>query len=151
MAAPFDYSEVSSRAECLAVELHKTELYSGDTWHDPTLGPLVRVYALLTHRPHDAFDQPVSAEHLAECRTYAYVYFAAIYDALAGAATVDDGYFDLLSEYDSVVDANLESAMNAATSDARARMEELEKARARKQATKPGTIKRRGKGRARGE
>lgn len=80
MSAPFDYSEVSRRAESLNDELRKTDSNRDDTWSDPVLGPLVRVYALLTHRPNEASEKLVTSEYTAECRTYAFVLLACIYD-----------------------------------------------------------------------
>jgi len=128
MSAPFDYSDVSRRAELLADELRKTDSYRDDTWTDPILGPLVRVYALLTHRQNNAFDKPVTPEHVAECRTYAYMLFASLYDGLVGAATANDGFVDLVTEYDDLVDADLVGAMETAKSDAETRLAELKPA-----------------------
>jgi len=118
MAAPFDFADISARAERLSDKLMAEDDYGSDGWQDPTLGPLIRVYALLTHFPSEAFDEPVTREYLAECRTYAALFLAAIYDGLVGAKTFDDMFIDLLTNYDSLVDAKLVEAMESAKEDA---------------------------------
>lgn len=143
MAALFDYSAVSRRAEDLSDELRDTDSYRDDPWSDPVLGPLVRVYALLTHRPEDAFAEPVSPESLAEYRTYAYVLLASVYDGLVGAATADDGFIDLVTEYDSLEGADLIGVMETAKSDARERVNELKESGVRTAAKRPGSVTKR--------
>ena len=56
MTAPFDYQDVSARAERLSDQLLDADSGFGPGWDDPPLGPLQRVYALLTYRPDVAFD-----------------------------------------------------------------------------------------------
>lgn len=142
MAAPYDESDVNRRAERLADPLRLTGSYRADTWSHPVLGPLVRVYVLLTERPQDAFDKPVTPEYVAECRTYAYVLLAALYDALSGADTLNDGCIDLLTQYDSLADADLVGAMETAKTDAAARLAELKKSDAGGKVAPPGVIRR---------
>jgi hypothetical protein len=127
MPAPFDYADVSRRAESQADELWKTGTYVQHTWKHPVLGPLARVYILLTHRPQSAFADAPAPEHLAECRTYAYVLMASMYDQLERAATMEDGFFDLLSEYDALPDADLMGAKESAMADARQRLAKQKK------------------------
>ncbi len=143
MSAPFDYSDVSRRAERLDGELRTTGSYRDDTWCDPVLGPLVRVYALLTHRPNEAFDEPVTPEYLAECRTYAYVLLASIYDGLVGAATADDGFIDLATEYDALVSADLIAAMETAKADAKTRLAQFKASGVKSTAKRPGSVTKR--------
>ena len=59
---PFDLTDFSQRAERIADQLRKTDSYRDDIWNDRHLGPLVRVYALLTHRPEDAFEEAVTPD-----------------------------------------------------------------------------------------
>ena len=66
MAAPFDFREVSSRVEKVAARLRSADDYREDSWSDSVLGPLLRVYVMLTHFPDEAFPEPSSAEDLAE-------------------------------------------------------------------------------------
>lgn len=140
MAAPFDYSDVSARAERLGDQL--LDAFGRDGWDDPPLGPLQRVYALLTQRPNDAFDEPVTREYIAECRMYAALFLSAIYDDLVGAKTCDDIFIDLLTEFDSLVDAKLVEAMDSATADAKERLIELRKSGGRSRVRKPGSVRR---------
>ena len=145
MSAPFNHSDVSRRAECLDHELRKSDSYRDDTWRNPVLGPLVRVYALLTHRPDDAFDEPITPEYLAECRTYAYVLSASVYDGLVGAATVDDGFIDLATEYDALSGADLIAAMESAKADAKQRLAGLQKSDLGTLPKRPGSLRTRGR------
>lgn len=139
MSAPFNFFDVSGRAERLSDDLRTTDSYRDDTWNDPVLGPLVRVYACLTHRPNEALADPVTPEYLAECRTYAYVLFACVYDGLVGAATADDGFIDLVTEYDALTGAGLIAAMESAKSDARERLAKLQESGTRTNARRPGS------------
>jgi hypothetical protein len=141
MGAPFQFTDISARAERLADQLLSEDSY-GDRWADPPIGELQRVYALLTHRPNDAFDEPVTREYLAECRMYAAIFLSAIYDALAPASTCDDVLMDLLTEYDSLVDAKLVEAMESAKSDAAKRIIEIRASGPRPRLRKPGSVRR---------
>jgi hypothetical protein len=141
MGAPFDFTDVSARAELFADQLLSEDSY-GDRWADPPIGELQRVYALLTHRPNDAFEESVTHEHLAECRMYAAIFLSTMYDALAPASTCDDVFMDLLTEYDSLVDAKLVEAMESAKSDAAERLVEIRASGARPRLRKPGSVRR---------
>ncbi len=143
MASPFDYTAVSRKAESLAAQLRELDSYRDDVWQDEALGPLLRVYALLTHRPEAAFDEAVTPERIAECRTYACVLLAAVHDELVQAATLNDAFFDLCSEYDSLVGADLFGAMEAAKADAKQRLAELKNAGIRgRVVARPGSVQR---------
>jgi len=142
MAAPFDFDDVSVRADRWGDQILDAHDVGRDKWDDPPLGALQRVYALLTYRPENAFDEPVTKEYLAECRMYAALYLSAIYDRLVGAMTCDDVFIDLLTQFDSLVDAKLVEAMESAKADARKQLTELKKAGTRVRARKPGSVRR---------
>jgi hypothetical protein len=131
MPAPFDYDDISRRAESMADELWQTGTYAKSTWNHPVFGPMARVYILLTWRPEAAFGDRPTPEHVAECRTYAYVLGTSIYDNLSRTATLEDGFFDLLSEYDALPDADLMGMKETALADSSRQLAKIKKSRKR--------------------
>lgn len=120
MTAPYDLPELSNIAESQSESLLATDDYVKSSWNHPTMGPLLRVYAMLTHRPQDALGESSAPERIAECRVYAYVFLSAVHNKLIGhePEPFNDGFVDLMTEYDRLTDIDFVSVHDTAIEDA---------------------------------
>lgn len=120
MVAPFPINDVSAVAEQLTEELWKTDSYAEDSWKHPILGPFVHIQALLRYRPEAALGEDFSEEHLARCRVYIWVFSSTLYSRLTGAEpeSYDDGFLELMTEYDEMVDVDFIAIHDTAREDA---------------------------------
>ena len=127
MAAPFDLTDLSARADAMASRLRAAEEYRDDMWADDAIGPLLRVYAMLTHFPEEALAG--SEETIAECRVYAYAWMARLHSKRDGCDCMEvDGMDDLLSELDAVAGPGVAAAIKSANADANRQFAKLKKA-----------------------
>ena len=128
MPAPFKFSAMSKTAEELADKLLTCDEFCEDVWADEILGPILRVYVLITYMPEAAFSKEPTDEYRAECRFYAYARMARIHAKRDGCECMEiDGMDDLWTEYDSLVDADLIGALKAAHADAQRQLTKLKK------------------------
>ena len=128
MASPFDFREMSSRAEAMAARLRSAEEFRDDLWADAALGPLLRIYALLTYFSDEAFSEPCSAERLAECRLYAYARMARLHAKRDGCDCMEvDGLDELMTEFDQLEGADIMGALQAGNADANRQFAKLKK------------------------
>lgn len=128
MTAPFNFKRVNAIAEAMDSQLRVAEEYSTEVWEDPELGPLLRIYALFTHSPSEAFDEPASAKQIADCRAYTYARMARLHVKRDGCECMEiDGMDDLMSELDSIADQETGKAIAAGESDANKQFAALKK------------------------
>ena len=128
MAAPFDYRDVSRRADAIGKKLRKAEDYRDDFWEDASLGPILKVYAILTHFPEEAFDSEVSEKQIADGRLYTFARLARLHRKRDGCDCIEiDGMDDLLSELDEVADQDSMKAIQAGEKDASRQYSDLKK------------------------
>ncbi len=109
-------------------QLRAAEDYRDDFWNDPSLGPLLQVYALFTHFPEAAFDDPGEPKKIADCRVYTYARMARLHAKRDGCECMElDGMDDLMTELDSIADMETVKAMKAGESDANKQLSKLKK------------------------
>jgi hypothetical protein len=120
MSAPYDLQAIATMAESRAESLIATDTYDKSAWDHPIVGPLVRAYALLTHRPYEALGDRASPERIAECRVYSYVYLTAVHVKLTGDTPqrYSEGFVDLVSEYDRLAEVDFIAIHDDAVRDA---------------------------------
>ena len=128
MAAPFNFKELSRRAEAMTDELRSSDDYREDFWTDSVIGPWLRVYVLLTHFPDEAFFESYTEEQLAESRVYAYARIARLHARRDGCECMEvDGLDDLMTEYDLLEGADIVGALKAGNADANKQFAKLKK------------------------
>jgi len=128
MAAPFDCKEADRRAAAMDSQLRAADDYRDDFWNDPALGPLLRIYAMFTHFPAEAFDDPASEKTIADCRAYTYARMARLHAKRDGCDCMEiDGMDDLMSELDSIADTDTIAALKAGEADAGKQFSKLKK------------------------
>ncbi|QDU11061.1 hypothetical protein [Gimesia aquarii] len=144
MTAPYDLPELSKIAESQSEALVKTDNYAESSWTHPTMGPLLHVYALLTHRPQDALGENPSPERIAECRVYAYVFLSAVHNKLSGhdPEPFNDGFVDLMTEYDPLTTVDFVTIHDTAIEDAVAYADQIPPKDRNKSLTQNGSVRR---------
>lgn len=129
MAVPFKLVDIVARANEYESEILSEAEYSQEIWNDEILGPWLKAYALLTHFPEQAFDEPEPVERIAAYRTYAFSRLARLHVKRDGCDCMEvDGMVDLLTELDDIAGPEVVDAIKAGEGDANREIAKLKKA-----------------------